>query len=78
MGFSKEYKEEIIEDIVNEVDGCYDYKDFAADCVREVVSKWDDEQLAAWFGRENGTDCPVADNIDCYSLSGCEHDSIEA
>lgn len=74
MAFDEQYKKELVNDIVNEVDGCYDYKDFAADCVREVVSKWDDGQLASWFGRENmgEFECPVLDNIECYT-GQCEH-----
>lgn len=76
MAFSEEYKEELVEDIVNETmysGNNFDYEDFAADCVREVVSKWSDRDLAGWFGRETGTDCPIADSIDCYS-GDCEHD----
>ena len=48
-------RQEKINQIVAEAEG-YDYKDFAADCVREVVEKWPDDELNAWFGEEDEED----------------------
>ncbi len=45
-------RQEKINQIVYDCNTCYDYKDFAADCVREVVTKWDDDELNNWFGIE--------------------------
>lgn len=45
-------KESRIDEIVAE-SASYDYKDFAADCVREVVSRWSDKEINAWFGEED-------------------------
>ncbi len=74
MSFTEGYKKGLVEDIVLEVGHTYDYKDFAADCVRKVVSEWDDKELADWFGREESTEkkCKILDNIDCY-CGDCEH-----
>ena len=46
-------RDEMIDQIVKDVGLNYDYKDFAADCVREVVTNWDEGELNDWFGIEN-------------------------
>ncbi len=80
--FGKKYKEALVEDVVSEVqnDMCSysalpcPREEFALDCVRQVVSRWDDSELARWFGREfKDTKCLVKDNIDCYADIECEH-----
>lgn len=43
-------RQEKINQIVLDAGTCYDYKDFAMDCVREVVTKWDDDEILNWFG----------------------------
>ncbi len=45
-------REEKINQIVSDVGTDYDYDDFAADCVREVVSEWSKEELNDWFSIE--------------------------
>jgi len=45
-------REEKIEQIVNDCDGCWDYREFVADCVRQTVSQWTDEEINNWFGIE--------------------------
>ncbi len=46
-------RNEMIDQIVIDVGMNYDYKDFAADCVREVITDWDEDQLNDWFGIED-------------------------
>jgi len=43
-------REEKIEQIVCDAGTCYDYRDFAKDCVRQVVSQWTDKEIDEWFG----------------------------
>lgn len=43
-------RQEKINQIVYDCGTCYDYKDFTADCVREIVTKWDDDEINNWFG----------------------------
>jgi GTP cyclohydrolase FolE2 len=50
MKMTESEREEKINQIVQDADGCYDYKDFASDCVRQVVSQWTDEEINNWFG----------------------------
>ena len=56
MKMTEEERQEKIEQIVTDCGTCYDYKDFAADCVRQVVSKWSDQELMTWFGIEDEED----------------------
>jgi len=49
----KKIREKLVDDIVNSVQGdMCNYEEFALDCVREVVSKWNKEDLCGWFGSE--------------------------
>jgi len=49
---SKQKRENMINNIVDDCIDSYEYRDFAADCVREVVSNWSDEELRRWFEEE--------------------------
>ena len=45
-------KQEKIDQIVQDAKDDGNYREFAADCVREIVSEWDTIELNAWFGIE--------------------------
>ena len=46
-------RQEKINQIVLDAGTCYDYRDFAMDCVRQVVTEWTEEEINAWFGEED-------------------------
>ncbi|MBA7601151.1 hypothetical protein ES703_08218 [subsurface metagenome] len=50
-------REKLVNDIVNDVKGnMHDYEEFALNCVRQAVSKWDKKELCGWFGSEYEND----------------------